>query len=137
MEEKGVKSVTLLSAGKSKEKVTVLLAAFADGRKLKPFIVFKGKRLPSDLLDYQYVVISASRNGWMTTLRWIELIWGALAFSRRLLVWDSFQCHKTSAVKKRLSTVRTDTVIIPGGCTGLLQAPDVSWIGHSNYSTLS
>lgn len=130
VEEKGVKSVTLMSAGNSKAKVTVLLAAFADGRKLKPFIVFKGKRLSRDLIDYRDAVISVSRNGWMTeetTLQWIQQVWGTFAFSRRLLVWDSFQCHKTNAVRKKLNAVRTDTATIPGGCTGLLQAPDVCW----------
>ena len=38
----GQKSVPLHTTGHDKGQFTVVLAAIADGRKLKPFVVFKG-----------------------------------------------------------------------------------------------
>ena len=131
IEKIGSKSVPVISCGNSRSKVTVLLAAFGDGRKLSPFIVLKGKRLPCDLNNFHGAEICMSTTGWMTqttTLQWIERIWGRFSFGRRLLVWDTFQCHKSLDVKRKLNnSMRTDIALIPGGCTGLLQAPDVLW----------
>ena len=47
--------------------------------------------------------------------------------SRRLLAWDSFSCHLTPGVKELLNKGKVDPVIVPGGCTKYIQAPDVSW----------
>ena len=55
------------------------------------------------------------------------MVWGRLSFRRRLLCWDAFRCHRTAAVKQKLSKLRTDMAMIPAGCTGIIQAPDVSW----------
>jgi len=40
--EAGASSVTIRSTGHEKDRVTVCLAAKANGQKLKPFIVFRG-----------------------------------------------------------------------------------------------
>ena len=45
-----------------------------------------------------------------------------------MLIWDDFRAHKTERVKHCADqTCNTDLVIIPGGCTSILQAPDISW----------
>lgn len=126
----GSKTVSIFSSGNHKAKITVMLAAFADGKKCKPFILLKGKRIPKELVGFQLAIIRMSDNGWMnenTTMDWISTVWGSFSFGRRLLAWDAFRCHKTEAIKKLLKNNRTDVAMIPGGCTGLLQAPDVSW----------
>lgn len=131
IEDTGTKRVAFFSSGNHKSKFTVSLAARADGTKLKPMITFKGKRIPPDLTNFTGAVITVTENGWMTensTLQWLREVWGFFSFGRRLLVWDSFRCHKTERVKKELNRMRTDMAMIPGGTTGLLQAPDVSWI---------
>ncbi|CAI7849943.1 unnamed protein product, partial [Closterium sp. NIES-53] len=46
VEETGVRSVPIRSAGYQKQRVTVMLACTADGRKLKPWVFFKRKTLP-------------------------------------------------------------------------------------------
>ena len=46
---------------------------------------------------------------------------------RRLLALDSHECHTTKSVRKDLKEVNADSVIIPGGCTKYIQAPDVCW----------
>ncbi|KAI6650833.1 Pogo transposable element with KRAB domain-like [Oopsacas minuta] len=71
-----------------------------------------------------------SSNGWMDeklTHEWLQTVCGGLSFGRRLLVWDSFRCHIQDRVKKEVARLKTDMAVIPGGCTGLIQAPDVSW----------
>ena len=62
----GTKSIPILSTGHEKLRTTVALSAMADGRKLPPFIIFKGKRIPPDLQSIRGVVIATSDNGWMT-----------------------------------------------------------------------
>ncbi|CAI7872697.1 unnamed protein product, partial [Closterium sp. NIES-54] len=46
VEQTGVKSVPIRSAGYQKEGVTVMLACTATGEKLKPWVFFKRKTLP-------------------------------------------------------------------------------------------
>ena len=97
---------------------------FADGTKLKPFIVFKGVRQDPKLLKYPGVVVTYSRNGWMneeTTKTWIEKVWGTLSFQKRLLIWDAYKCHITDSAKASVKGTRSDTSIIPGGLTKHLQ----------------
>ena len=61
------------------------------------------------------------------TLRWINEIVGTFAFNKRLLAWDSYEAHITEDVKLRLKEINTESVIVPGGCTKHIQAPDVVW----------
>jgi len=47
----------------------------ADGRKLKPFVVFKGVRAVPELMNSRGVVVALSRNGWMNeelTKDWVK-----------------------------------------------------------------
>jgi hypothetical protein len=72
-------------------------------------------------------------NAWMTeelVLLRLTMLWGGIATTRRrqLLVWDDFTAHKTERVKACVQqTCNTDVVIVPSGCTSILQAPDISW----------
>lgn len=66
IEIKGLKSVPILSTGHEKQRTTVRLTALVDGRKLTPFIIFKGKRIPQELERVAGVVIGMSPNGWMS-----------------------------------------------------------------------
>jgi len=105
--------------------VSVCLTAKADGTKLKPLIVFK-------ILNEEFksqCAVTTSGNAWMNeelTLTWVNKVLGAFSFNRRL-AWDSYKCHMTDEVRKELKSINIDPVIIPGGCTKYIQAPDVSW----------
>ena len=137
----GAKSVPLKTTGHEKERVTVCLAAFADGRKLPPMMVFKEKKMPSELKNVNGVVIAMSPNGCMNlelTQFWIDKVWGSIAFTKRLLIWDTFRCHIANEVKQSLKKKRTFMAAIPGGCTKLLQPTDVSWNSpfKATYRTL-
>ena len=50
-----------------------------------------------------------------------------LSFGGRLLAWDSFSCHIMDSVKDKVKENNTDMVVVPGGCTKYIQAPDVCW----------
>ncbi|KPP73949.1 hypothetical protein Z043_106927 [Scleropages formosus] len=101
---KGSSEVCVTSTGHKKEKLTVTLAAYADGTKLAPLMRLPGDAVPSGVQIY---------------------VWSR---RRRLLVWDAFRGHVTSDVKTLAKTrYNSDMAVIPGGCTRKLQPADVSW----------
>jgi len=63
----GERSVPIKTTGHEKDHYTVILTARANGKKLKPYIVFKGKgtRLLKKLKDIPGVIVRFSSNGWM------------------------------------------------------------------------
>ena len=80
--------------GTKKGHFTVILTAMADGRKLKPFVVFKGVRLIVELTQCPGVVVMMSRNRWMNedlTVEYLDRVWGRLTFVCRLLIWDAYR----------------------------------------------
>ena len=122
-----------MTTGHEKANITVILAASADGKKKKPFVVFKGKGKGKDLKDLKArrdIHISWSNNGWGNeeiVEEWLNYNFNDTSFLKRLLIWDAFRGHISDATKKVLKRKRIDQAVIPGGCTGLLQAPDVVW----------
>ena len=63
--DSGEGSVPVRITGHEKNRFTVCLSAMADGRKLKPYVVFKGKRQIRELQKVPGVVVVLSSNGWM------------------------------------------------------------------------
>jgi hypothetical protein len=100
---------------------------------MHPLVIFKGKRKEKALDRITGVVVQMQENAWMTeeiALRWLTTLWGGIVSTRyrRMLIWDGFRAHKTDRVKRCADGVcNTDLIIIPPGCTSLLQAPDISW----------
>ena len=65
-------------------------------------------------------VVTTSSNAWMNeelTLNWVKSVFGALSFNRRLLAWESNECHMIQSFKEALHQINVDEVIVPGGCT--------------------
>ena len=117
------------NTGNEKNHFTVVLSAKADGTKLKPFIVFKGKgiRLNRELEKIPGVIVRFSGNGWMNdsvTVNYLQSIIGSLSFGQRLLVWE---CHISVTVKTEVSCLQLKTAVVPGSCTKYIQAADVVW----------
>ena len=129
----GSQDVVLKSTGHEKARVSVCLTARADGTKLKPFIVFKGAKCEVATLNQEFrgkCILASSENGWMNTpltLEWVQKVLGSFSFNQRLLAWDSYECHMEQTVSKYLKAKKIESLLIPGGCTKYLQAPDVSW----------
>ena len=75
-------------------------------------------------------VVMSSPNAWMNEklmLSYIRSVIGRFFFNCRLLSWDPFDCHTTRSVREVLKDFNVDTVIVPGGCTAYILAPDVFW----------
>ena len=128
----GKKTVTVKTTGPEKSRVSVCLAAKADGTKLPPFIVFKSANREVAAMDKEFkgYHIASSPNAWMNTAlthSWINKVLGIFSFTRRYLVWDSYECHIEDSVKFSLNAKNIDVSIVPGGCTKYIQAPDMSW----------
>jgi hypothetical protein len=120
------------TTGHEHSRYTVILSARADGVKLRPFVVFrgKGKRVESDLRSVSGVVIRFSDNGWMNdslTIDYVGTIVESIAFRNRLLIWDAYRCHISEAVTSELRRLKVHSVVVPGGCTKFVQAADVCW----------
>ncbi|CAI7790930.1 unnamed protein product [Closterium sp. NIES-54] len=126
VEETGVRSVPIRSAGYQKQRVTVMLACTADGRKLKPWVFFKRKTLPKGDFPAD-VTVACHENGWMESpgiVRWLEE--GVKPFleprfgrhaKSSMLVLDSYRGHLTEEVKEKLREMNCVPAIIPSGCT--------------------
>ena len=125
----GTKMIPIRTTGHEKNRLTVCLAAKADGTKMPPYIVITRKKFPAELSNISGVVVACSDNGWMNddlTIDWVNRVWGNFGFGKRFLVWDSFKCHLSDQVKDALKRRNTVKGVIPGGCTKLLQPVDVS-----------
>ena len=61
----GDRSVSVRSTGHDKNRFTVILAAMADGRRLKPYFVFKGVRPIRELDREPGIIVAYNKNGWM------------------------------------------------------------------------
>ena len=126
------KSIRLKTTGNGESKVSVCLAAKADGIKLKPFIVFPGAKRETKQLNEEFknkCYVASSVNKWMNedlTFDWVQGVLGIFSFTRRMLAWDSFKCHLTDSIKQDLAKAKIDPVIVPGGCTRYIQAFDVA-----------
>ena len=82
---RGQQDVRIATAGGTKRGFTVALTAFADGTKLPAFVVFKEpaacipSRVFAQLVIPVNVVVTATRNGWMTSAtmeQWVNRVWG-------------------------------------------------------------
>jgi hypothetical protein len=132
VDQTGTKSISLKSTGNEKAHVTVVLAAKADGTKLRPYVVFKkGIREVTKLQQtVNWAVVRSSSNGWMNdqlTADWLKQVFHPFAFGRRMLVWDSYKCHISESTKTALRTYNSTVAVVPGGCTKYIQPADVSW----------
>lgn len=129
---KGDRSVTVRTSGAEKQRCTVMLAVTADGRKLRPYVIFKRKTIPKGTFP-RGIHIRAHEKGWMShelVVDWIATVWekrpGGLLRLPALLVLDSYRGHLVEPVRNRLAECRTDMAVIPGGLTSVLQPLDVS-----------
>lgn len=151
----GEHEVRIRSTGNEKNRITVMLACLADGRKLPPFIVFRWKTIPKEIFPNN-VVVRCHEKGWMDSelvIDWISSVWdrrpGAFLHPESILVLDSSRGHLTPGVKEKLQRDRTH-LVIPGGMTSILQPLDVclnkpfkdrlrwlywDWIGCGSTST--
>jgi len=132
IEERGKRTVSILTTGHERTHFTVTLACLADGTKLPPFIIFKLVKVSWENFS-EGIHVHTNLSGWMDEkemIWWVENVWrwcvNLGSNPRSLLVLDSFSAHKTDSLKQRYNERNTDIAIIPGGLTSRLQPLDVS-----------
>ena len=121
---KGAKTITLKTTGHDKLCVSVMLLAASDGKKKKPYIVFRGvgknKHAKALREANPEVVIGYSASGWFNNdiiEDWLDQFFPDTCFFNRLLVWDSFRAHISDQTKEVIKRKRMHQALIPGGCT--------------------
>jgi hypothetical protein len=126
---RGARNIALQTTGSS-SSATVVLAVTMNGKKLKPFIIFKGSptgRIVREFRNYpEGAHYACQKRNWMdigTMNEWIRLVWkqeinGALP---SYLLWDVFAVHKMPAVIEQLEEFGTQVDFIPPGYTSTLQ----------------
>ncbi|KAJ8397484.1 hypothetical protein AAFF_G00437600 [Aldrovandia affinis] len=132
VDARSARSVPLKTTGHEKSYLTVVLAAKGDGTKLKPYVVFKrAARDVKAMQDINGALVASSTNGCMNdrlTVDWLQRVVGKFSFTPRMLVWDSYRCHISSATKEELKhDYNIVTAVIPDGCTNHIQAPNLMW----------
>lgn len=135
---KGESSVRITNMSCTKRGFSVALSARASGNKMPAFCVLKESsgKIPLNVLTKlvvpENVRVTATTNGWMsrkTLEEWLCKVWKESEDDvRRLLVLDRAPIHVTNDAASRLAELNTDLVLIPPGCTRLLQPADVCWI---------
>ena len=117
----GSKNVESSDTGYRKHRYTVCMSATADGRLLKPMLIFRGlKRAPN--VNSTRVVVTASQSG--TVDSGLAKIWMDKVFSCRgnyfsttksLLIWDNFGAHRRDDVVQHCKRkFKSDVLLIPG-----------------------
>ena len=131
----GSKTIRIASTKATKKGFTVALCANGAGEKLPALIIFKekgaklGPRVSQAITIPPNVRISASDNGWMTSQLyhwWLNNVYGSNMAARRLLLVDNYKAHLTEESKTIVKNCNSELVLIPAGCTSLVQPMDVS-----------
>lgn len=85
LEEVGSRTVAIKTTGHEKARFTVVLGARADGSRMHPLVIFKGKRKEKALDRITGVVVQMQENAWTNeeiALRWLTSLWGGIASTR-------------------------------------------------------
>ena len=61
------------------------------------------------------------------TVNLTNTVLGHFSFQRRLLAWETYECHMMPVIEQSRKGKKINIVMIPGGWTKIIQAPDVSW----------
>lgn len=141
---RGAKAVWHRGAGSGldKHQSTVQLTIFADGEpRVKLLLIFRGKGLRIPQAEYRAydhrVVVKFQPNAWcdkQMMLYWCQHMWKrpfSLDFKKpKLLIADVHKAQTTDDVKMFLKKeTSTSVVLVPAGCTSLVQPFDVSFNG--------
>ena len=132
IDRKGKKSINVRTTASEKNRITATLCCTASGKMLPPFVIFKGKtkRGLKKVTVPKGVVCTTQAKAWMDEermLEWIDKVWlPYVGENPALLCLDTFSGHLTDAVKAKFAKIGTKLLVIPGGCTSVLQPLDVS-----------
>jgi transposase-like protein len=138
--QRGSRTVRVLENPNASVRSTALLGVTLAGTKLKPLVIFKGKRGATiarqikagrhDLpIQLEYAV---QDNAWADELVMLDYARTCLGpyvherEGRALLILDTYAAHMTARFRSVLAEKNIDPLYIPGGLTPVLQPLDIS-----------
>lgn len=130
--KKGKRSILVRSTNSEKRRITAVMCCNAAGKFLPTLAIFKGKTLRAlkGITPPHGIHVRAQKNAWIDKdlmLYWIQNIWKAFTKGRpSLLILDRCKAHLEDSVKDAFQKCNTTTILIPGGCTSVVQPLDVS-----------
>lgn len=135
---RGASQVSIL-ASRVSVRATAVLTVTMGGRKLPPYVIFKGARGGRGRVARSFSTFPAGQfydvqpAAWMDTqgmLRYIDMVLRPFFANTprhpTLLILDSFAVHLQEDVQRELRELGVDLLYIPAGMTGLLQPLDIS-----------
>jgi len=134
--DKGSRTVSVKSSGSS-SRCSILLGVTMDGKKLPPFIIFRGKpngriaREWTGNTDYPTSSIYAvQEKAWVDKevfLQWIKKVWKPFCTNKgpTYLLMDEFSVHMMSECVNSIQDCGTEVDFVLGGYTSKLQVIDV------------
>jgi hypothetical protein len=135
--KRGAKTVNAREMKTSVGRVSALLAVCADGTKLMPLIVMKGKvggSIEREFKDFptscKFIIQDNAWTDERVMLYWVDnvlrpYVEKAPAGIVPYLLLDKYKCHYQGSVANAIEDLGVEWDIIPGGCTGLVQPIDV------------
>ena len=136
--DRGARTVSSKEIKTSMGRVSVLLTVCADGHKLPPLIVFKGKHGGTVEKEFKKdypdgVVCCVQENAWTderVMLAWVDSVLKPFVDTAPegvvpYLIMDKYGCHYQGSVAHAIEDLGVEWDIIPGGCTSLIQPVDV------------
>ncbi|CAB4413248.1 unnamed protein product [Rhizophagus irregularis] len=132
--QKGEKTVHIHGTGNENNRFTVVLTCAADGTKLPPICIFKGKQMPRGEKAPPGVIVWFQECGWMNSdlmkhyVSYLNQIRMSSGQSRlpAMMVYDSFRGHLEESVKQKFKDNHVELAVIPGGLTSICQLLDVA-----------
>ena len=137
----GSKEVNIKTHGQERVHVTAILWIVADGTKLPPVLVFKGKPFgrvekriqKHPLVKSEQIFAYCQKKAWNNETimkKWIIDVWRKYTYfdlkKNTMLVLDDASMHKIKEVKEQIESWNTHISLIPGGLTRYLQPLDIS-----------
>lgn len=128
----GSKTVAIRTCGGEKKRVSVVLCVSADGQKLKPLVIFRGKRMDKSLTVPDNIITCMQENAWMSDAG--MKIWRDKCFlphikrqrqTKTLLALDMFKPHIAEDFLQSLRQNGVSPAVILAGITSLAQPLDV------------
>ena len=132
VDKKGKKSIIVRTTKSEKRHITAVLSCIATGEMLPPMIIFKGTttRSINGVTNKNGAIVTYQGKAWMDEdimKQWITRVWVQYTKKRpSLLVLNSFSAHVTEEIQVMFARCNTTVIVIPGGCTSVLQPLDVS-----------
>ena len=118
-----------------KQQNTIQLTIFSDGEpRVKPLVIFRGKGQQNSLAErVRYdtrVTVCFQPNAWCeeaTMGRWSRDCWKPNTLPDTSLIADIHRAQTINAIKDLLRECNTDLVLVPAGCTSLVQPINIAF----------